>query len=330
MMVRAADLRDVASTGRGWVVRSWEGKPAMAAEYGGNEMRFRAVGTTFLRIRIATDPYVFFHVYADGRHIRKVGPEEQPAVVDVPVAEGGTEVRLLRTAVSSGPFYVDALVVDFEAADGVRFLPPAEPVPATVFSTFGDSISGNCCIGDDPPFDPHGLGYGYTLCKRFGWQYLNPARDGSGVCCRPFGNPLAEERLERDLLRHRPDVVLIFYGTNDIRASISVEEFSRKFDRLVGLIVKGLPGSRIATSGLLWNDMSPPELIGGYNEAIAGISQRHGLPHAAPFEAVPRADIEDGVHPNAEGQRKLGEFFTRFFLGTWPDLQETLHGGALR
>jgi lysophospholipase L1-like esterase len=313
------EFRDELSLTRGWYEREWNGQRVLAAAFGGNEMRFRVEGTHRLVLRIVTEPYVFCHVLADGQHVAKIRPEANPASIDVPVSPEGTEVTFLRTAVSSGPFYVDAMVIDAETEESARFLPPTNPLPTKIFATFGDSISGNCCIGNDAPFDPYGLGYGYRLCERFGWQYFNCARDGSGVCCTPFDNPLAVDRVEKDLIQHAPDYVLVFYGTNDVRNVPTPEQFRADYEKLLRRIVTGLPRARVATSGLMWTDIATAERIAAFNQAIAGVSANLHLPFCDPGARMPLALIDDGVHPNVEGQKLLAEIFGDFLAGCWPE-----------
>lgn len=314
------DLRGTIALTRGWHERQWRGQSVLAAAFGGNEMRVRLGGTNWANVRIATEPYVFCHVLADGRHIARIGPESDPATIRIPVKQQGTELRFLRTAVSSGPFYVDAMLLDVEAEDSACFLPTANPIPDTVFATFGDSISGNCCIGDDAPYDPYGLGYGPIVSARFGWQYFNSARDGSGVSCTPFDNPLAIDRVEQDLIRHEPDVLLVFYGTNDIRSGVPPDQFERDFHALMERISGSLPSTRIATSGLLWNDMATEDQVDAYNKVIKVISDSLGICFWNPGPNLAASDFDDGVHPNARGQQKLAEFFGDQFAAAWPDL----------
>jgi len=309
VLTRFIDIRDALSLTKGWRERDWEGQRVLTATFGGNEMRFRVEGTRRLILRIVTEPFVFCHVHADGKHVAKIRPEASPASIDVPVKAEGTEISIVRTAVSSGSMNVDAMVIDAETEDGARFLPPTQPVPTVTFATFGDSISGNCCIGDDPPFDPYGLGYGYQIADRFGWQYFSCARDGSGVSCRPFANPLAIERVDDDLIRFQPEYLLVFYGTNDIRNGVTCEVFRRDFEILMRRIVERLPNTRIATSGLLWNEIPSESEIIAFSNAIREVSALLGVPFCDPRAHVGPQDIDDGVHPNGEGQRKLAQFF---------------------
>jgi lysophospholipase L1-like esterase len=323
MLTSLLDLRDTLSLTRGWTERDWQGQRVLAAEFGGNEMRFRVANTKRLALHIVTEPYVFCHVLADGRHIAKIRPEANPAIIDIPVSPAGTEVTFLRTAVSSGPFYVDAMVIAADTDEGATFLSPTTPVPEKVFATFGDSISGNCCIGDDAPFDPYGLGYGYQICERFGWQYFNCARDGSGVCCTPFDNPLAIDRVEKDLLRHNPDFLLVYYGTNDVRNIVTADQFREGYSNLLERIIAGLPNARIATSGLLWTGIVTNEKIESFNDVIRDLSAQLHLPYCHPKPLFTIDDFCDDVHPGVGGQKKLARVFGDFLAAHWPECQQS-------
>lgn len=318
-------LRESLSLSRGWEAGCWNGKRSLRAPYGGNEVRFRIQDSPWARLTLAVDAWVWVHVFVDDNHQAAIPPESDPAVVALPLnAETGSEIRIVRTAVSSGPFFVDAHLIELEMARGGRILPSARPLPSEVFSTFGDSISGNCCINPEPPFDPYGLGYGWEVCRHFGWQYLNPARDGSGFCRPLFGNPLAWERVERDVLVHRPDYLLMFYGTNDMGAGVGLEdEFAPAYERIAQILVERLPETRLACLALLWRHDVPVERIRDYNRAIMGICGRHGIPCRDPFDWVPPEFFHDGIHPTREGQRRIAAEVIQFFESVFSELKDS-------
>jgi lysophospholipase L1-like esterase len=319
--VNLQDIFDVASLSKGWNWKDHKGKAALAAEFGGNELRFTVHNSKRVVLRLATEHYAFMHVFADDQHHTAIGPE-QDLEVNIPLSKESSEIRILRTAVSSGPFYVDAFLKGVSIDEGGRIGAAADPIPTTVFCTFGDSISGNCCIGGPGPFDPYGLGYGYEIAERFAWQYYNTARDGSAVCCTPFDNPLAHARVQKEVIDEQPNYLLVFYGTNDIRGQIPVEQFQPAYHDLIRQLVAGLPNARIALSGLLWNDMNTVEEITRFNAAIDSTAADLKLPCCQPFDAVPRELIEDGVHPNAAGQRTLAKVFGDFFAAQWPEIRK--------
>ncbi len=317
-------LRESLSLSRGWENGSWNGKPTLRAPYGGNEARFRVRGSHLVRLTLAVDAWVWVHLFVDDHHQATIPPESQPSIMMVPLDAGkDSEIRIVRTAVSSGPFFVDAHLVELEIAKSGRILPTARPVPSSVFSTFGDSISGNCCINPEPPFDPYGLGYGWEVCRHFNWQYLNPARDGSGFCRPLFGNPLAWERVERDVLVHQPDYLLMFYGTNDMGAGVDLEgEFAPAYERIVKILVERLPQTHLACLALLWRHDVPVERIRDYNRLILEICGRYGVPCRDPYEWVPPELFHDGIHPTREGQQKIAGEVIRFFENVFSECKE--------
>lgn len=317
------DIRASLSFSKGWTVGKWDNQPTLRAPFGGNEVRFRVKKTRQVRLTLATEATVWVHVFLDGEHVRAIPPESSPASVELATNPAdGCDIRIVRTSVSSGPFYVDAHIIDFELdADGL-VTPPRVPVPETVFCTFGDSISGNCCVAPEPPFDPYGIGYGWRICEHFGWQYFNTARDGSGLCRRLFDNPLAGERVEKEVIATRPDYLLLFYGTNDLGAGVDpAGEFAPAFDQLMRQLKEGLPACRIACSALLWRHDVAPARIRAYNEIILQTCRNYQIPCADPFDWLSPGDFLDGLHPSREGQQKLAEWFIRFLEETYPDLR---------
>lgn len=318
-----ADLADRLSLSKGWSIGSWNGQPTLRAAFGGNEARFRLCATHEAILRIVTEPYVWAHVFQDNLHVETVAPESNPAQIHLkPSVEKGSEIRVLRTSVSSGPFYVDAHLINLEMESGGEILPTDHPVPSTVFCTLGDSISGNCCIGPEVPFDPYEKGYGWRLCEHFGWQYFNAARDGSGLCRRPFDNPLAKDRVQKDVIDYQPDYLLLFYGTNDLgNGADAVSEFLPAYQELLDLLIQKLPKTRIAASGLLWRQDVPENSIHIFNSIILRVCADMKVPCCDPYEWLTPKDFVDGLHPNREGQKKLSRHFIRYFEEVFPELR---------
>lgn len=313
-------MRDTVSLSPGWKENSWVGWPSLSATFGGDEIRFAIKGTQYIRLTVATEPYMFVHIYIDGRHVAGLGSEIMMGRLTFAVSPEGSQVRIVRTAVSSGPFYVDVHLLTLEMEESGQVMAPLDPVPASLFSIFGDSISGNCCIGPDGPYDPHGLSYGSKIAERFGWQLVNASRDGSALCVRPFENPLAADRIQPEVIDCQPDYLFIFYGTNDIRAGVDVNTFEIAFNSMLRRFVQGLPDCRIVVSGLLWNDMATREEIRIYSNTIKSVSEKYQLPFCDPYDQLKAGDFDDGVHPNQVGQLKLTEFFGKFMEKIWPEL----------
>lgn len=137
-------------------------------------------------------------------------------------------------------------------------------------------------------------------------------------------------RWERDVLRHRPDLLVVGVGINDVwrrfdtpqdpAAHVPLDEFVRVYDLLLG---HPRPAPRL----LLWTpfhiqpDRSDPmrRMMDAYGAAVRGLARTH---HAACVDAQAlfdeacgvRSALEwagDRIHPTPDGHRLLAEAMMR-------------------
>jgi len=125
--------------------------------------------------------------------------------------------------------------------------------------------------------------------------------------------PSGLERFERDVVRHRPDLVIVSYGLNDLRCGTPVEVFLEDLHALVTGIREGTGATMVLTNAYFmtgYGDHGPvwghgdTETTRMYNGRIERYAQDHGLLHADVHGAggeVPWVVDRDGVHPNNLG-----------------------------
>ena len=164
---------------------------------------------------------------------------------------------------------------------------------------------------EEPPYgagDPQSQ-YAYWMMKEHPeWKVLNRGVNGE----------LSDEilrRFERDVLAARPDWVIVLAGVNDLYQGHSVETIQKNLETLyekarkAGILV-------IACSILPYNTLDEvvKERMLEMNRWIKEYASRHGLVfcdtfHAIedPFRPVRLKSSPDGLHPDVEGYRKIGE-----------------------
>ena len=108
--------------------------------------------------------------------------------------------------------------------------------------------------------------------------------------------------LDRAVLRHRPDVVVIGIGTNDAKDT-SVEDFLVRLGSIIDR-VRGV-GSHVALQTPV---PGPVEAIPAFVEAVRRLAVESGaalVDHNATWQPAEPRWYGDPTHPNAEGHRVM-------------------------
>jgi lysophospholipase L1-like esterase len=119
---------------------------------------------------------------------------------------------------------------------------------------------------------------------------------------------------ERIILKHKPQVVLLYAGDNDIAHGKSAETVTTDFKKFVGVVRKALPETKIAFIAIKpsikrWNLVGE---IQKANKAVADICEKDDkLTYVDIFKPMlgqdgrPRPELfaKDGLHLNDEGYR---------------------------
>jgi lysophospholipase L1-like esterase len=137
---------------------------------------------------------------------------------------------------------------------------------------------------------------------------LSPAYEESG-------KPAATERLQKHVLAHQPDLLVISYGLNDARGGTPAGLFATELERVLDavraecapLIV--LPGPYFMTDfsvgGATWVQASI-DLFAAFNDLIAGVAAARDCLYVDLLDAyggAPWMVHYDGVHANDLGHR---------------------------
>ena len=130
--------------------------------------------------------------------------------------------------------------------------------------------------------------------------------------------PSALERVNKDVIALKPQLVLVCFGLNDMRFGTPVAIFQEDLEKVILQIKSKLPGTEIILTNVFhmtgWNRYEPRNrgsiaLTKAYNKAIAAIGKRQNLPVSDVSAAMDFNDFlihEDGVHGNDLGHRIIG------------------------
>lgn len=146
------------------------------------------------------------------------------------------------------------------------------------------------------------------LNKGIGANAISPRSPGY----RDSAKPSALERYRTDVIAHRPDLFILCYGLNDMRAGMHPEEFREDMQTIIGDVRDACDPVLVLTTVYhmtgyrSWPpyDRGSPELTALYNEVIRQLARRNDGILADVYDAEGRADWlinQDGVHANRVG-----------------------------
>ncbi len=154
---------------------------------------------------------------------------------------------------------------------------------------FGDSITYGTGAARDED-------YPSRLSRMVGTKIINAGVPGDTT-------ELALKRLERDVLRHDPKIVIVLLGGNDILTRVPKSETFRNLDHIITRIQeKGAMVVLVGIQGML--------LVGNYKSEFRRLAREKGavqVPNILSGILDRPKYKSDQIHPNGEGYRIMAE-----------------------
>lgn len=180
--------------------------------------------------------------------------------------------------------------------------PSAPSTPATPKAVFiGDSLVSGVGGG--------GTKWTSLVSSGMNWSEVNLGRGGTGYVTSSDANgcgisycPTFVEMADA-AIAEKPDIVVISGGQNDGTNSVSTAA-----NTLFANLKKGLPNAQIIVLSPLWEATAYPDALKQTAAEIKAAAQANGVRYVAvgnPLENHPEWVTADGVHPNADGYKKL-------------------------
>jgi len=171
---------------------------------------------------------------------------------------------------------------------------------------FGDSLTAGLGLTEDEAYPAL---VAQALAPRFpGWRVVNAGVSGDTTA--------AGLRRVPWILKAQPTLVLVALGANDGLRGLPLERTEANLDGIITRLKAG--GARVALAGM----QMPTNLGPDYRTAFAAlyprVAERHAIP-LLPFllegvAMVPDLNQADGIHPTAEGQRRIAALVTPFLI----------------
>jgi lysophospholipase L1-like esterase len=165
-----------------------------------------------------------------------------------------------------------------------------------ILSVFGDSIS--------TMYEKNN--YTQILAQDLGYELHNASIMGSTIS-RVKGADSASLRYRKDLMSFRSDIIILFLGTNDAGAQVSLDTFDKDYSKIIFDVKKYNPKGKIFLVGLLPRKDIDDNILENYNEIIKKIAESYQLTYVDSSSWLTENDFSDAIHPSLEGQKKIAE-----------------------
>ncbi len=168
-----------------------------------------------------------------------------------------------------------------------------------ILIAFGDSLTAG--FGVEP-----GLSYPDFLQKQLDAKNLGVGVVNAGVSGETTSDALA--RVDT-ILAGKPDIVVVEFGGNDGLRGLPVATTRRNLDQLLDKISKS--GAKIVLAGMTLPPNYGTEYITGFEQLYRDLAKKYNAT-LIPFllkgvGGNPDLMQNDGIHPNAEGNRIVGD-----------------------
>ena len=201
----------------------------------------------------------------------------------------------------------------------------------------GGQASKVVCFGDSITGVYYHTGARRSWCDLLGLALarIYPAARVEMINAGVSGNDTAAalHRMERDVLRHRPDLVMVMFGMNDVRSQ-TPGSFRENLGRIVDRLRQSGAEVVLMTPNAIGPDDAerPPTRLLEYAQIVGDVAQERSLPlvdvHTL-YTAVLVRDqsawvrlMSDTIHPNLRGHRMIAEEAARVITGRPVSLME--------
>ncbi len=280
----------------------WSKDITYQATLGGSEFNFKLIDTKKIRFYLETsnkDSLVGLEVWLDGKNFDFSYPNIKPEQTIVEVEDSQkNKIHQIRGRVYC--FIIPATSCDLriksiEIDESARLLSSGRNKKKTL-SILGDSISG--VWGNK--------NYTYKLSDMIGYYLINASFNGSTMSEdeATFSGLL---RIKDEIIAYKPDLLVIFLGTNDLGHKITLESFSRDYEKTANILKKELPKTNVVLLGLLPRVDYTQEEIASFSAVIKNIASKYKFYYTDTYNWLHEKDFYDGIHPSIDAQTKLAE-----------------------
>jgi len=187
-----------------------------------------------------------------------------------------------------------------------------------IMVAIGDSITAGACASSRDKSWVHRLSLLINEFQSIQVNYFNVGIGGNVISTKSQAyeystKPAGNERIERDILAYKPDLLLMGYGFNDMRGGTSLQVFCEELDSFVEKIRKKIQPLILILGpyyysnferGVGFWDHGNIEGLYEYNRMMYSFAEQNNCLFADLLEVYNQTDWlvhNDGVHPNDIG-----------------------------
>ena len=162
-------------------------------------------------------------------------------------------------------------------------------------------------------------GWPEILGRDLAVRYVGVRVINAGISGNTAGDGL--RRLQRDVLVHQPDLVIIAFGLNDMKNGVSLSRFDEDLASIIGEVTASGAQPVLLTTTRLQRGASMITRVdpASFNESIRTLAEERGIPLIdvnVQFKGLNTPEyLIDAAHPNAEGYRALADIIRKGLIG---------------
>lgn len=311
---RSKPANNIISDAQIWWSNEWETIRSdknieKTTKFFGSEFRFRVKGGNSLSFRALTDDIndqTFIDIQLDGKNYNLGNynlNDKRLTVLFNPSDSSKTHnirgIYYCISGISTCNLRLKEILLD-----GGSIIPTSE----TNIKTLG-------ILGDSISLSEADRNYSAILASMINYHLHNAAFWRGTVGVTDGRNP-AVLRYKKDIVRYKPDLIIIFIGVNDSISSISsisADSFKKDYDAVIKGIKSGLPNTKIVLVKILpgkYNDNF--ERNNTFNNVIESLSEDNHVYVVNTAGWLDAEDYANSLHPTAFGQDKLASKLYNF------------------
>jgi len=265
--------------------------------YAGSELSFRFTDSKKITFSIFTESKADqgIEIFVDGKVSFLNASKNQNKSISIKVEKDKLHTIVIRHFCT---YLYDPCEIRLHSIllDGFAKL-SSYPNHKKILSILGDSIS--------TIYGTHN--YSQIVTQNLGYELHNASIMGS-TASMINGVDSATLRYKKDLMSFKSDLIVIFMGTNDVGAHVSLDVFEKNYSKIISDIRLYEPDSKIFLLGILPRKDIPDLKVQEYNNVINQIATKTYTTYIDTNSWLDGSDFSDAIHPSMYGENKMAKY----------------------
>ncbi len=193
----------------------------------------------------------------------------------------------------------------------------------STFQGYSNNVKYNATIGDNAVYYK-GTNHGFSKVKETWWMQTVDATGMELLVNNSWsGDQVTKRGIERAKQLHnndgvKPDVIVVYFGTNDFRRGVPLDEFKTAYDTMISGMKAAYPEAEVYLCNFVFTlnvaDGVRPENMENYNAVISDLARQYQATFIDLHNGTGitrrnvAAHMADGsLHPNYKGMDRISE-----------------------